>query len=101
MLWVGASFCFPQPAIRAGRLKIRGLDIVDGAGGVQNPLMLVTGSGDGIAPVGACDPVLDAWGGPAQHLHVDGEHPWSHAVLFIGHETEPKVFAPIAEFLSA
>jgi pimeloyl-ACP methyl ester carboxylesterase len=87
--------------IRSGRLTIRGMDIVAGVGQVQNPLLLVTGSGDGIAPLGACDPVLDAWGGPSEHLHVDGEHPWSHADLFIGHEAEPKVFAPIADFLSS
>ena len=86
--------------IRQGRLRIRGLDIVDGVGRVKKPLMLVTGSGDGIAPASACEPVLEAWGGPARHLHVDGAYPWSHADLFIGHEAEEKVFHPVAEFLA-
>jgi len=85
--------------IRHGRLRIGGLDIVLGVDRVKNPLLLVTGSGDGIAPVSACAPVLEAWGGPTEHLHVDGQHPWSHGDLFIGHEAEQKVFEPMAAFL--
>ena len=85
--------------IRAGRLNLKGLDIVEGVGKVHNPLLLVTGSGDGIAPASACVPVLEAWGGRSQHLHVDGPHPWAHADLFIGHEAETKVFQPVVDFL--
>lgn len=86
--------------IRAGDLVVGGVNVVEGLSAVQGDLMVVTGTGDGIAPRRACLPALEAWGGPALHLDVGSpDDRWAHADLFIADRADDEVFAPIVEFL--
>lgn len=84
-----------------GTLQVGGTQVGPALAQVDRPLMLITASGDGIAPPDACQTALDAWGGPTEHLEVGSpERPWAHADLFIARDAHAQVFDPIAGFLT-
>ena len=88
--------------IRGGDLVVNGLNIVEALARVDKELLVVTGTGDGIAPKSSCAPALEAWGGPSRHLVVGSrEDRWSHADLFIADTAHAEVFSPIVKFLNA
>jgi len=86
--------------IRARDLVVEGLNVREALSRVSTPLMVVTGSADGIAPPAVCTAALHAVGGETHHLHVGGPgDPWSHTDLFIGRGAQEQVFEPIARWL--
>jgi pimeloyl-ACP methyl ester carboxylesterase len=86
--------------IRHGEPVVNGVHVSQGLGQVDRDLLVVTGSGDGIAPESACHAVERHWGGRVQRLHVGtADQPWAHADLFIARDSHQRVFEPMARFL--
>jgi pimeloyl-ACP methyl ester carboxylesterase len=88
--------------IRRRDLVVEGLNVREALARVENPLLLITASDDGIVPPRTAQSVLAAIGGVAEHLHVGGPgDPWSHVDLFVGRGARERVYRPVADWLAA
>lgn len=101
---------FGQWAYRDGVIRLAdGLDVLQGLRAATQPLWMVAGSRDKLAPPAALQPAFDAWGadqpGVKKTLQVVGKrqgHPddYGHADLAIGERCAAEVSAPIRQFLN-
>lgn len=101
----------PQPLVnrdlahwlRAGHMKLAGVNVTDALSSVSRPLLLVLANRDGIVPDASARSALDAWGGDdAGVLAVGTDEDWyAHADLFVGHDAPSDVFDPMVTWLSA
>ncbi len=97
-------------AYRDGVIRLAdGLDVLQGLRAATQPLLMIAGSRDRLAPPSALQPAFDAWGadrdGVEKSLRVVGKrhgHPddYGHADLAIGERCEAEVNPAVREFLN-
>lgn len=89
--------------IRAKDLIVRGLNLSEAIRDLQNPLLCVLASGDGIVPRRTAEFPYLAAGSKVKRLLEVGtrERAMAHADLFVSNGAQEGVFAPIAAFLAA
>jgi len=89
--------------LRRKDLHIDGVNITEGFRRVQNPLLCVVANADGIVPVATATSALRVSGSAVRDTLEVGTATvrYAHADLFIGHDSERAVFAPMGEWLAA
>jgi len=87
--------------IRHKDLVVDGVNVTEGLGAVDTPVMVVLANKDGIVPVPAAMSVADAIGrDQVTVLEVGDPVRWAaHADLFIGEGAQERVFAPMSAWL--
>lgn len=89
--------------IRRGDLWVRGTNVSSRLPSLTNPFMCVVAAHDGIVPPATARHAYDVIGSTDKRLLIVGDAGLriAHGDLFLCHEAEERVFAPIASFLAA
>jgi pimeloyl-ACP methyl ester carboxylesterase len=87
--------------MQRGDLVIRGVNVSARLPEMKNPFFCVIANDDGIVLPAASRHTFDAIGSPRKEILFvgDTEMPIAHADLFLCNGAEPRVFAPVADFL--
>ncbi len=82
-------------------LFVRGVNVAQGLGSLQNPLLCIFGNGDGIVPPATARFPYERIGSTMKKLVEVGDDSLSlaHADLFISREAHERVFRPIRDWL--
>lgn len=88
--------------VRDGDLTVGGRNVSEGLGASSLPILAFAANRDGVVPRSAAEAVTSLAGGPVDFEVVGDDARWfAHADLFIAHDAEEKVFAPLAGWLRA
>lgn len=83
-------------------LVLEGKNLTDACRSLEHPLYVIAANADGIVPERAVLSVVDVWGGrDVEVLKVgDANSKFAHADLFIADGAKPRVFDPLAAWLT-
>jgi len=87
--------------IRRGDLVIRGVNVSARLPDMTNPFMCVVANDDGIVLPATSRHTFDAIGSTHKEILFvgDADRPIAHADLFLCNGAQPRIFAPVADFL--
>lgn len=86
---------------KAKDLTVEGINVTEGLGRIDRPVLCIVANRDGIVPGPAARAVLDAIGSKDRELLVVGtDAVWfAHADLFVSRHAQKQVFEPLANWL--
>lgn len=87
--------------IRRGDLVVRGVNVSRRLSEMKHPFFCVVANDDGIVLPVTSRHTFDAIGSTRKEILFvgDAERPIAHADLFLCNEAQPRIFAPVADFL--